>query len=405
MRLFLPIPCIALCLLTACAVSQPPAASVGGSGVTATLSTVTETAPVAASAPVRIRATGTAEDARRHMVRGMAAIEMAKSEAELALAEAEFLAATDIVPEMANAWFNLGKTQAQLGHFEDAIDSYRHYLRLSPTASDVVSVQDEIVKLEFRQELLGKTTARVGQWVGRSDAAIYDLTLNGNRVILRTTTRRIPKDQITEHNSISGAYPVGKETSADYQLQLQGDQVTGVWNRGAVPVSVCVVPPDTAAVSGQFVDSERKLVLRHEATAYVAKINTALLSLSNNYCGGVAAGDRVIAEETLYGPLAKGGLDVLLVGLTGWWEGGFSSVQYGWQGRLAVNPGKNSTAYAAGLREDDEILAIDSIPVKNMSAGETVMKLRGEPGTKVTLEVWRGGGKTFFLDVPRVALF
>lgn len=403
MRTFFLIACVTLCQLTGCAVPPPPASSVVENTAAVTPVTTAETAPAAKAAPQRIRATGTAEDARRHMVRGMAAIEMAKSEAELALAEAEFLAATDIAPQMANAWFNLAKTQTQLGRFEAAIDSYRHYLQLAPTASDAVGVQDEITKLEFRQELLAKTTARVGQWVGRSDAAIYNLTLNGNRVDLKTTTRMVPKEQVSEYNSISGSYPV-RETSEDYQLQLQGDQVTGVWSRVAIPVNVCTVPPDSSAASGQFIDSERKLVLRHEATTYVARIGMAVFSLASSYCAGVDAGSRVMAEETLYGPLAKGGLDVLLVGLTRWWDGGFSSVQYGWQGRLAVNPDKNSTAYAAGLREEDEILAIDGVPVNRLSAGEAVMRLRGEPGTKVTLEIWRDGGKPFFLTVPRVAL-
>lgn len=399
MRTFFLIASVALCLLAGCTVPPPPATSVGGSGVTATPDTVTAITVVA---PMRIRATGTIEDARRHMVRGMAAIEMAKSEAELTLAEAEFLAATDIAPQMANAWFNLGKTQVQLGRFEAAIDSYRNYLRLAPTASDVVNVQDEIVKLEFRQELLVKSTARVGQWVGRANADIYNLTLNGNRVTLRTTTRWIPEDQIADVNPISGSYPVTKQTSADYQLQLQGDQVTGVWNRGAVTAGKCTVPPDTAAVTGLFSDSEKKLVLRHEVTTYVARTGMSLLA--DDYCAGVEGGSRKMVEETLYGPLPKYGLDVGLIGLNRWWDGGFSSVQYGWQGRLAVNPAENSAAYAAGLRENDEILAIDGVPVKNMSAGEAWMKLRGEPGSKVILEVWRGGGKTFFLNVPRVAL-
>lgn len=405
MRIFFSIACVALCLLTGCVAPPPPASSFADNAAPVKPATVTATSPLPVVVPLRVRATGTIEDARRHMVRGLAAIEIAKSEAELALAEAEFLAATDIAPQMANAWFNLAKTQAQLGRFAAAIDSYRHYLQLAPTANDAGSVQDEIIKLKFRQELLAKTTARVGQWVGRSDAAIYDLTLNGNRVTLKTTTRMIPKDQITEHNSISGSYPVLKETSADYQLQLHGDQVTGVWSRDAVPVmGVCSVPPDTSTASGQFVDSESKLVLRHEVTAYVARIGTALFSASNNYCAGVDVGSRVVAEEILYGPLQKGGLDALLVGLTRWWNGGFSSVQYGWQGRLAVNPERNSAAYGAGLREEDEILAIDGVPVKTLSAGEAVMKLRGEPGSKVTLEIWRDGGKPFLLTVPRVAL-
>ena len=52
------------------------------------------------------------EEARKYMVRGMAAIEMAKSEADLAKAAVEFKKATEVAPRMADAWNNLAAVQA-----------------------------------------------------------------------------------------------------------------------------------------------------------------------------------------------------------------------------------------------------------------------------------------------------
>jgi formylglycine-generating enzyme required for sulfatase activity len=91
------------------------------------------------------------------MIRGVAAIEMAKSNAELTLAADEFRRATELDPSLSAAWYNLGSVQAKLGQFDAAIESYKRYLTLVPKAEDAQKVQDEIVKLEFRQELLTKS--------------------------------------------------------------------------------------------------------------------------------------------------------------------------------------------------------------------------------------------------------
>src|SRR3970282_1754143 len=77
---------------------------------------------------------GAEDEARTYLVRGMAAIEMAKSDDELAAAVEEFKKATEIDPTMAAAWYNMGAVQSKLGRFRDAIDSYNHYLKLAPQA-------------------------------------------------------------------------------------------------------------------------------------------------------------------------------------------------------------------------------------------------------------------------------
>ncbi|MBA4391496.1 MAG: formylglycine-generating enzyme family protein [Syntrophus sp. (in: bacteria)] len=93
-----------------------------------------------------------ADEARKHLVRGMAAIEMAKSEAELTAAAAEFKKATELAPTMAAAWYNLGSVQSKMGQLKDAIASYRRYVILAPKADDAQLVNDEIIKLEYRLE-------------------------------------------------------------------------------------------------------------------------------------------------------------------------------------------------------------------------------------------------------------
>lgn len=95
---------------------------------------------------------GRLEEARRHMVRGTAAIEMAKSSSDLQDAAHEFRKATELAPKMAAAWFNLGAVESKLSRYAEAITAYQRYLQLNPEAEDVQKVQDEIIKLEYQQE-------------------------------------------------------------------------------------------------------------------------------------------------------------------------------------------------------------------------------------------------------------
>jgi hypothetical protein len=386
-------------LLAGCAATPPPAPRSTASVPVPTASPGQAVSPdQAASTPVapvqqRPKATGTLEDAHYHMVRGMAAIEMAKSEAELAMAEDEFRIATEIAPQMANAWFNLGKTQSQLGKYGDAIASYRQYLECAPDAEDAPKVRNEIIKLEFRQEVAAKIQSRAGAWIGE-DGAFYNLTLDGNRMTLKTKQHYIPIDEIRTSYSITGNAPLRFPSTAEYQLVFQGNRLTGTWTRSPVQADKCPVPADTSGVTGELFDLEGKMVLTHERTSFHAA--TIMSLFGDDTCKGVTSRGRTSVKETIYGPLAKGGLGVEPYGLQSWWDGGFSAVQDGWQGRLAIGVKPDTPAYLAGLRNMDEILAIDGVPVKSLSAGQAIVRLRGEPGSTVTLEVWRKTTKEQF---------
>ena len=172
-----------------------PAAQVGGKAqVQAAVSQLFQPAPAQpATAPTRPKATGTPEDARRHLVRGAAAIEMAKNLDDLAVAADEFRMATEIAPDMAPAWFNLGAVLAKTGPVNDAIAAYRRYLELSPGAPDAQKVADEIIKLEFRQERVAREQASSGVWI-ESDGTLYRLQVNGSKWQLATRVRPFQPD-------------------------------------------------------------------------------------------------------------------------------------------------------------------------------------------------------------------
>ncbi|MFB5660917.1 S41 family peptidase [Alteribacillus sp. HJP-4] len=67
-----------------------------------------------------------------------------------------------------------------------------------------------------------------------------------------------------------------------------------------------------------------------------------------------------------------------------------------------VSPFRDSPAEEAGLQPNDQILAVDGEDTEGESLNETVLKIRGEKGSKVTLTVQReGSSDPFDVDVER----
>jgi carboxyl-terminal processing protease len=67
-----------------------------------------------------------------------------------------------------------------------------------------------------------------------------------------------------------------------------------------------------------------------------------------------------------------------------------------------VSPIEDSPAYRVGIKAGDLITRIDNTPVKGMSLDEAVKKMRGAPGSKVTLTIARrGDDKPWVVPVTR----
>lgn len=92
------------------------------------------------------------DEARRHMDRGVAAVESAATEAELEDAVNEFRQATRLAPDWPDAYFNLAKVEEKLGLNGPAIADFRSYLRLAPEATDIQEVTRIINRLEYKLE-------------------------------------------------------------------------------------------------------------------------------------------------------------------------------------------------------------------------------------------------------------
>ena len=95
-------------------------------------------------------------EAKRHMARGTAAMEMAKSPADFRDAVEEFSQAVKQMPDWANAWFNLGVAQESAEDYHGAIDSFKTYLKKVPKAADYDAVEARVFRLEYKMEKAGE---------------------------------------------------------------------------------------------------------------------------------------------------------------------------------------------------------------------------------------------------------
>jgi len=91
-------------------------------------------------------------EAERHMARGLAAMEDAKTQADFQDAIREFKKVIQYAPNWTDAWFNLGVAQESAGDFATAIKSFQTYLEKNPDTSDRKAVQTRIFKLEYKHE-------------------------------------------------------------------------------------------------------------------------------------------------------------------------------------------------------------------------------------------------------------
>lgn len=323
----------------------------------------------------------TADDARKHMVRGMAAIEMAKSEEELSAAAEEFRRATEIAPEMAAAWYNLGSVQVKLGQLMEAMASYRRYLALSPDASDAQKIEDEITKLEYRLEKSEKFKSRGGIWIDK-DGYLYALTTDNGKIQLQGTRMRSRND--IEYSDVmlfdfGGLGNLGYER-VTIRLDARGSKLAGVWEAPAgkiYPSDVCTVPAEKGEVEGSMDDREGKITLRLMRAKYrIVQVEPPLGSRS---CQEVSVIENRPVEMAFFGPLPDGGVR-------------YASVND--KGNFTVHRvDKGSNEEAEGIEEGDEILSIDGTRVEELSSiPEKVRRLRGEVGTTCRLALRRPGG-------------
>lgn len=287
------------------------------------------------------------EEARRHMIRGRAAVEMAKAPEQYRMAIVEFEQAVRLAPHWADAFFNLALAQARLGDLGSAIGNYRRYVELAPNAPDAQKVRDDIVKLEYQLEVKSKVASLAGRWyVVGSWTAYVDVSMNGD------SFEAIENGRIRYAGSVAGNIVQGRRT------------VPGYRDNPSVG-SNCMFPDNVGPFTGKISADANTIEVDSEERVYEA---AWAISLFDNICKGVS--DK--------GPRRVGGI---------WYRPGLIGTELDKESRIvAMTP--DSPAELAGLRVGDRIISIDGNKTADRPAAYS---LRGPAGRPVTLTVARTG--------------
>lgn len=240
---------------------------------------------------------GSEEEARRYLLRGAAAMEMATSEAGLVNAEKEFRKATEVAPKMAAGWYNLGLIQSKMRKSREAIESYRKYLALAPQAEDAGKVRDEIFKLEYKAEQTEKLNSYNGTWID-ADGNPFQMTVSDNKFTLQTDDYKIPKTELQTtyaESKLAGRPPLQRNIKLKYVFDVQGERVNGMWQREKFRDYVCQVPEDGGEMKGDLRESDGTLVLRYTVTPYFSLMQQYLIG--DDFCRNVIAQDKRDVEK------------------------------------------------------------------------------------------------------------
>ncbi len=164
-------------------------------------------------------AQGIPEAARRHVIRGQAAVEMARTPEGFRAAAEEFAQAVRLAPDWAEAHYNLAVVQAKAGDAAAAIESYRRYLTLAPQAPDARKVRDEIARLEYLVEHKQRLNSLAGTWY----IAVNDGSWSGVREAVY---------QITVRDGEINAVAEGRDASWSFRATPEGDGIRGRFTKG-----------------------------------------------------------------------------------------------------------------------------------------------------------------------------
>ena len=205
--------------------------------------------------------------AERHLARGEAAVERAKSATDFALAVREFDAASRVAPWHAPAYFNLGVAQEKAGQPKDAIGSFKLYLLAAPGASDAAAVKKRLYKLEFDAEQATAAAASpksaiadlVGTWVLRDGDAGHPLIRD---YFFRAEADGADGLRLTFSHHAIIRNSLNQSTASPYRsavlrLKIRGNEIGG--NHDLRFTDDCLLPPESAGLRGYVANDRKRL--------------------------------------------------------------------------------------------------------------------------------------------------
>ncbi len=171
------------------------------------------------------------DDARKFMLRGRTAVNMAKDEAGFLRAAEEFEQAIAADPDLVDAYYNLGVVLDKAGQYDRAIENFNIYLEKAPNASDVKTVRDLIYEIEFcttchREIAEGREIIIEGKPYGET-CAKRKLHLNGKSESEKPWTEKLNGRWLNGGGEVFDPYHSKTWYNPDnvYEIEVVGDQI------------------------------------------------------------------------------------------------------------------------------------------------------------------------------------
>jgi hypothetical protein len=301
------------------------------------------------------------EEARRHMIRGRAAVEMAKAPEQYRMAIVEFEQAIRLAPHWADAHYNLASVQAKAGDTHAAIAGFKRYLELAPGAPDAQKVRDEIIKLEYQLEVKHIASSLAGKWSGG-----VQITVNGTDI-----------EVIADDNA-----------TVSYRGVISGDVISGTRTRKAfVNHDRCEIPEERAPFRAQISADRNIIEVTYEYTEYKTDSRIDMGRIVANSLNLFATKEDT-EKETVCASIGPAGTKT---GTASWYRPGMIGLVLGDAGRVErLMPG--GPAELAGLRAGDRIVSVDGKAVaKDAKSWQVGNQIAGPAERPVVLAVTRAG--------------
>jgi Tfp pilus assembly protein PilF len=332
------------------------------------------------------------EDARRYLMRGMAAEEMAKAPKDYERAAREYEQAARLAPNWPDIYAYLGSAQTKAGNYQGAMASYRRFLELAPNDPLAGKIRDELYKLEYRAEQQSKVADLGGAW--DSANGTFTVTVSGADFSARWRGHATGVDLKWDGMLGPKMDFRGKGKCEEVFTGVMTDgAIKGTWRRAPYKEdkSGCTIPGDQSEFTGTVGDGGATIALKYVRSSYVAEYVAVFMGLEN--CTSVTKTGEMAEQIVLIRPAKQKstsaphflqpfyGKDMGLVGIN------LSEADP----RLVAGVVEGMPAAAAGIKSGDRILKVGGKEVGGMNGPQIANLVRGKAGTRVTIEVERTG--------------
>lgn len=335
------------------------------------------------------------DEARRYMARGMAAVEMAKSVDDYVFAVKEFEQAARLAPDWPDVYYNMGRVQSKAGDYSSAMKSFQRYLELAPKSPDAAKVQEEIFKLEYRQERIRKVGELAGVWnVGNTTFAV---SINESEFIAKGNVGTDGVKVISDGGVLVGKSERNPRGNSEvlFRGRIDGYSIKGMRHRSPFTegVSSCTIPVDQSEFTGTVSEDGNRLTINFQKGMYQADRDAGLFFGLDSCTGVTKTGE--MPETYVFtrqggvpgnsdpagssGTMPKKGVG--LVGMN------ISETDP----TLIADVAQGMPAAEGGMKKGDRILSVDGKEAKGLTTNQLVEMIRGQAGSKVTVEVERLG--------------